>query len=1117
MPVCVRCGQENRAGARFCDACGVALAEATPRDERKILSVLFADLVGSTSTAERMDPEDVRALQDSYWRHVRSELERYGGTVEKFIGDAVVALFGAPTAHEDDPERAVRAGLAIRDWAREHDSIQVRIGITTGEALVRLGAQPLAGEGMASGDVVNTASRLQTAAPANAVLVDDQTRRATRDTIDYADAEPLVAKGKAQPISVWEAVQARSRLGVDVVQHARIPLVGRDRELDVLKDALARVREDRSPQLVTLVGVPGIGKSRLVYELMRAVAADKDIVIWRQGRSLPYGDGVSFWALAEIVKAQIGILETDADADARPKLAQAVHGLFDSAAEADWVERHLRPLVGLAGEGEPSTDRSETFAAWRQFFEVLADWRPSVLVFEDLHWADDGLLDFVDSLSEWVKNVPLLVVATARTELLERRPTWAGGKANATTLSLSPLSGEETARLVRRLVEDTNVTAEMEQKLVEDAGGNALYAEQYARMWQEREHAEQLRPPDTVHGIIAARLDALSTTEKTLLQNAAVFGKVFWEGAVVALNGVDRHVVDRCLHALERKEFIQRARRSSVEDESEYAFRHMLVRDVAYGQIPRAARADKHERAAAWIESLARAEDQSEMIAHHYLTALELTHRAAEGDEVLAGEALRALIQAGDRASAVNASSSAARYYHQALELLPPGDEGRPQLLFAYACALFEGGDDKRIEALEDAAGALRVAGDLEGAAETHAMLAEVGWIRGEHDRENEHLQQALALLQERQDSSAKARVLAAAARFAMIADAANAVDLARDALALAERLGLDELTAQTLITLGTARWRLGDIGGEADLIRGLELALANGSLNAAFRGYNNLAMVIASRGQPEKRVEFLKEAERLGLRLGDPEQLKFVQAQLINAIWRRGQWDEALERANRFIAECEAGSPHVQESWLRLMRAGIRIARDDEQGALEDIDVGLALGRKGETPESFLVALAYAIQNYVTLGRLDEARALAEEGRSYDPAVAANYLLDVFALHKDTLGFAYDELEPYFAYLNPDFRGAQWCRLIVDGDFAQVADLVADSGIRQMEAEFRMRAAKDLMQAGAGAAAAAQADKALAFYREVRATRYVREAEALLAAATDATQAKGVEPATGG
>src|SRR6266487_4020965 len=321
MIVCPQCGKENRDEARFCDSCAAPLApeDASAREERKVVTVLFADLVGFTSRAEQMDPEDVRAVLEPYHGHLRSELERYGGTVEKFIGDAVMALFGAPVAHEDDPERAIRAALAIRDWVREQEDLQLRIAVTTGEALIALGARPSEGEGMASGDVVNTAARLQAAAPVNGILVGETTYRATSHVIEYREAESVEAKGKSAPVAVWEAVEARSRYGVDLAE-ARSPLVGRERELDLLRDALDRARSQRALQLVTLVGVPGIGKSRLVYELFRSIEAEPDFTTWRQGRSLPYGEGVSFWALAEIVKAQAGIMESDSPDNAAAKL-----------------------------------------------------------------------------------------------------------------------------------------------------------------------------------------------------------------------------------------------------------------------------------------------------------------------------------------------------------------------------------------------------------------------------------------------------------------------------------------------------------------------------------------------------------------------------------------------------------------------------------------------------------------------------------------------------------------------------------------------------------------------------------------------------------------------------
>src|SRR5436309_3717958 len=499
--------------------------ERTPRRERKVVTVLFADLVGFTARAEALDPEDVEAILAPYHERLRSELERFGGTVEKFIGDAVMALFGAPVAHEDDPERAVRAALAIRDWiVEEGESLQVRVGVNTGEALVALGARSSQGEGMAAGDVVNTAARIQTAAPVNAILVGEQTYRATADIIEYRESEPVVAKGKSNPVLAWQAVAARSRSGVEA-QRASAPLVGRQRELELLVSTVARVREERSPQLVTLVGVPGIGKSRLVLELANVLEQDRALITWRQGRSLPYGEGVTFWALGEIVKAQAGILENDSAEQARAKLRRAVAELVVDGAEQELLDVHLRALAGIGGE-KAAASEGESFAAWRRFLEVLAEQRPLVLVFEDLHWADDALLDFVDELVERVADVPLLVLSTARPELLERRPGWGGGKPNAVTLSLPPLPDDATARLVASLLDRPALAAERQQALLAKIGGNPLYAEQYTRALVERGDLDEL--PETVQGIIAARLDGLADEEKRVLQDAAVLGRVFW-------------------------------------------------------------------------------------------------------------------------------------------------------------------------------------------------------------------------------------------------------------------------------------------------------------------------------------------------------------------------------------------------------------------------------------------------------------------------------------------------------------------------------------------------------------------------------------------------------------
>jgi class 3 adenylate cyclase len=741
VSVCPSCGHGYEAGAKFCAECGVALGQPTPlvSAERKVVSVLFADLVGFTSRAERLDPEDVRALLAPFYARLRAELERFGGTVEKFIGDAVMALFGAPVTHEDDPERAVRAALAIRDWAREEGRIEVRVGVATGEALITVGARPEHGEGMAAGDVVNTAARLQAAAPVNGVLVGERAYRATRAVIEYRDAGPVAAKGKAEPVPVWEAVAARARLGVDVPHQARGGLVGRDRELGVLRDALARVRAERAPQLVTLVGVPGIGKSRLLYELRKMAEAEAELIAWRQGRSLPYGEGGSFWALAEIVKAQAGILDSDTPEVAGAKLAAMTADVMPGVADAEWVARHLGALARVGGRGPAGGERSEVFAAWRQFVEALAEARPLVLVFEDLHWADEGLLDFVDHLADWAGGVPLLMIGTARPELLARRPGWGGGKQNALTLSLAALSDEETARLIGALTGRPVIEAGQQAVLLARAGGNPLLAEQYVQMLAEQKAGAELPVPESVQAIIGARLDLLAPAEKRLLHDAAVIGKVFWPGAVAALSGTPGRgelgevALEEWLHTLERKQFVRRERASSLAGETQYAFTHVLVRDVAYGQIPRAARAGKHARAAGWIESLGPAEDHAEMLAHHYVSALELARAANRDTADLAAQARPALERAGDHALALNAYTSATRFYRAALALWPQDAwKQRADLLRRLGGVLFEAGDLKNAEAvLSQAAETAAAAGAPALPARTRVWLADIHGLQG--------------------------------------------------------------------------------------------------------------------------------------------------------------------------------------------------------------------------------------------------------------------------------------------------------------------------------------------------------------------------------------------------
>ena len=873
-----------------------------------------------------------------------------------------MAVFGAPVTHEDDPERAVRAALAARDAVQELNEanpsldLHVRIAVNTGEVVVAIDLDPSGGEGMVAGDVVNTASRLQQAAPVDGILVGETTYRATERTIEYSESEPVRAKGKAEPIPVWEAVAARSRLGVDVQQRGAAPLVGRAEELDWLTDGLARTLRERRTQLVTLVGVPGIGKSRLVWELAQVVDEDPELIVyWRQGRSLPYGEGVAFWAVGEMVKAQAGILETDSAEAAEGKLRETVADLIPDAESANWIESHLRPLVGLTGEEDPSGDRrDEDFAAWRRFFEALAERRPLVLIFEDLHWADDHLLDFVDHLVDWVSDAPLLVIGTARPELLERRPGWGGGKSNAATVSLSPLSEEETARLLASLLGQTVMPAELQAPLLARAGGNPLYAEEYARMVSERGVAPADGTlPETVQGIVAARLDALSPEDKALIQDAAVLGKVFWSGALAAMTGLQRWTVEESLHRLERKEFVRRERRSSVATETEYVFRHVLVRDVAYGQVPRADRAEKHRRAAEWIEALSSdREDRAEMLAHHYSSALEFARAAGQDVEPLAERARLALREAGDRAYGLSAwgqrcgstkrrsscgppairtagccSSATARWSRcttRAGVVPDPGGGARRPLCVRRARAGRDGrGRARRLVLVQWSSGSgARASAALGGADRGGASVAPEG-LRAEPDRPVRNAER-----RGRQGGRGGA------------GDTGDGGRARRS----------NELRAQALNIIGTSRTKLGDREGLKDLERCIEITQP-GSYER-LRGYINLGSTLSELGELPRSFEVHDEGLREAERFGSLRAKRWLEAERVVDEHLRGRWDESLARRTRLSTRWRRAIPHYMEAAVRNTRALIRLARGDQAGALEDSEYVIALTGEAKDPQ---------------------------------------------------------------------------------------------------------------------------------------------------------------------
>jgi class 3 adenylate cyclase/tetratricopeptide (TPR) repeat protein len=936
MIVCPTCGEENPERARFCLNCGTALEPSAGGEERKVVSVLFVDLVGFTAGADRADPEDVRATLRPYHERVSREIERYGGTVEKFVGDAVMAVFGAPLAHEDDAERAVRSALRILDAIDELNEqegmeLAVRAAVATGEAVVQLAAQPGTGEGIATGDVVNTAARLQGAAPVGSVVVGEQTFRATQHAIVYEVLEPVPVKGKAAPVPLWRAMEARSRFGVDV-EAARTPFIGRDRELRLLQDTFERMVAESEIQLVTLAGEPGVGKTRLLAEFRDWVDDRPELIFWRQGRCLPYGDGITFWALGEIVKAHAGILESDAPEEASSKLAGAVAGMDDE----EWLLARLGLLVGLSGGGE--TDREGSFEAWQRFIESVATIGPLVLLFEDLHWADDALLEFVERLVDWSSGLPILVLCTGRPELYETHPAWGGGKRNSTTVSLSPLSQEDTSRLVAALLDAAVLPAETQSALLERASGNPLYAEEYVRLFLELGSAENLPLPDTVQGLIAARLDTLPTDRKSLLQDAAVVGKVFWAGVLEAMGDRGADEVRNGLHQLVRKELLRSARLSSVEGQTEYVFWHVLIRDVAYGQIPRSARAAKHIAAADWIETMAgtRLVDHSELLAHHTTEAIALG-QAAGGttDPELELRAARYVQLAGDRAFELDVAAADARY-RKALELLRAGSEEHGLALLKLADASQALGRFEEANShAQAAAQELEAVGAARSAAIAYGLVSNTYFQLGGADRMRAALERCLELLEPLPPGpelvDAYARMVSAETLSGNSAEVGLA--WAQKAVELGERLGARRELVRAYQWRGLMRCELGDLSGIEDLERGLAEAI---DLRQALiiPAYVNLADQVWRQRGPAAALQIQTTAIDFGRRRGGKP--TWPLAESCWTLHDLGRWDELLETAEEVrrveeqhgaaqpgaMAQTYAALVHIRRSNLAVAEA---------------------------------------------------------------------------------------------------------------------------------------------------------------------------------------------------
>jgi class 3 adenylate cyclase/tetratricopeptide (TPR) repeat protein len=1000
--VCHVCGAEVDPGsARFCHACGEPLRTAAvsveAREERRVVTILFCDLVDSTSRFDLADPEDVRATLASYLGRVQREIERFGGTVEKFIGDAVMAVYGVPTVHEDDAQRAIFSALRILPVMEAMNEghpelpLAVRIGVETGEAIVDLGAEP-SRQGIVFGDVVNTASRLQTVAPTGGILVGAATHRLTREVFEYQGVEPVTVKGKAKPLRVWLATAARSRFGAELQPPSSTLWVDRDDELELLKRTFARSVREPSVQLVTLIGEPGVGKSRLVKEFFAFVDDRPQTVFWRQGRCLPYGEGVTFWALGEVLKAQAGILASDGAVDAGKKLASATSALISDPAEREWIRTRLAPLMGLADTQTESTDRAETFSAWRRFLEAMASIRPLVLVLEDMHWADVAMLAFVEHVMEWATDLPIFIICTARPELFDRDAGWGGGKRNWSTLSLPPLGEADAGELIAALL-PPEAPYEIQHLVIERAGGNPLFAEEFVRMLGEQHadgEAEGSRDlpgdhtPASLHAIIAARLDTLAPLQKTLLQDASVVGRVFWTGALTSMGRSDRAAVDDGLHELARKELIRPSKVSSVREEAEFSFWHTLIRDVAYGQIPRGRRVPKHIAVAEWIERMAgeRVSDRAELLAHHYDEALKLLGSTGSAGEIAALQATtrRYWVLAGERAMSLDVSR-AAECFERAVELLPDPHPERAGILSKRAAAALDAGRFRDAQRVYESALALfREAGDRLSEGACLDRLATVLWGQGDTVGSRARLAQAVEVLEDEPHGPELADCYASLASDRMLSGRfEEALAWAERSLALSTDLGAEYLRPRALSFRGVARCFRGDFVGLDDLHAAIAIA---GRLGLA-REQGNVLVILAevewATEGPARAIDSADAASELATRRGLGDIVIACRTQSVGPLFDLGRWDELVSIADEVIEWSEAAGSGYDEITARLWEAQVLILRGQVPQATSIADF-MTPAREIADPQVLVPAVVVSGLIALNEGRADEAIRLVEE-----------------------------------------------------------------------------------------------------------------------------------------
>jgi class 3 adenylate cyclase/tetratricopeptide (TPR) repeat protein len=933
---CPNCGASNRPGAKFCGECGTALtgdpaaqADLSSAAERRLVSVLFADLVGFTPFSEEQDAEEVRDFLGRYFDIGREIVGRYGGTVEKFIGDAVMAVWGTPTAHEDDAERAVRAALEIVDAVRGlAPGIQARAGVLTGEAAVSLGA---GNQSMVAGDLVNTASRLQSVAQPGTVLVGEATMRAASSAIAFEPAGEHTLKGKASPVPAWSALRVvANRGGAGRSEALEAPFVGRTEEFRLLKDLLHTTGRDPRVRLASVTGPAGIGKSRLAWELEKYVDGVLETIYWHRGRSPAYGEGITFWALGEMVRQRARLAETDDEATTRTRISEAVAEYVSDPEDRRWIEPALLTLLGL--ELSPPGGRDALFSAWRMFFERVAERGTTVLVFEDLQWADTGLLDFIDHLMEWSKGAPILVITLARPELFDRRADWGAGKRNFTSLGLEPLSEKAMRELLAGLapgLPDETVTT-----IVTRADGVPLYAVETVRMlvgdgrlqlvegaYQPIGDLGDLAVPDSLRSLIASRLDGLDPTDRNLLQDAAVLGQSFTTAGLEAVSGLSQEELKPRLTALVRRELLQVEMDPRSPERGQYAFVQALIREVAYGTLAKSDRRRRHVAAAEFFESLGD-DELAGAVAKHYLDA----HRSAPAGpeaEQIAERARLALTSAGDRAASLGAHEQAVALLELALSVTDQ-PAMQAEVLERAATSSNAAGRYSAAEAYSRRAiEILRPTGDAPALARLYFQLGQSLINEGDVAAAIDEFEAALAerpLGSENVDE-AQSRLLAGLAHaYQRHAEYERAASAADRALAAAERLDLVSIIAQAMVTKGTVLAPLGRRREAAALLEaGVLLAKETGQISLELRARNNLAATLSDDDLVQSR-QILQEGLELAEKVGDRQMTTWmVMVSGIYAHMSGDGWDEVLRRLDEELERSTEPGDRIRVAQLTL------------------------------------------------------------------------------------------------------------------------------------------------------------------------------------------------------